>query len=154
MTFRNPAEILSRLELAAASSALLVGAPPEIEAMVAAVAKAAGDSPDVRTVPAGAIRSVKDRFDFILLWQEDRVGSHAVLDAARKRLLPGGRLWVATARTKVQGPRTPAAHRLNLEDLTRAFAKDGLACDRQVRLSAWHTAYRFVGSDSDAPRGR
>ncbi len=58
---------------------------------------------------------------------------------------------------KVQGPRTPAAHRLNLDDLIKAFAKDGLTCDREVRLSAWHTAYRFtrfVGPDSEGSGGR
>jgi hypothetical protein len=138
--FRGAAEILGRLEVSSASRALLVGAPPELETIVAA--SGAGTAEAVATE---AIRSVKGRFDFILLWQEDRVGSRAVLEAARKRLLPGGRLWVATAMTKVQGPRTPAAHRLNLDDLTKAFAKDGLSCDREVRLSAWHTAYRFTG---------
>ena len=149
--FRGSAEILGRLELSTASRALLVGAPPELEAMVAG-----GDLP-AEAVATKALRTVNDRFDFILLWQEDRVGSQAVLDAARKRLLPGGRLWVATAMKKVQGPRTPSAHRLNRDDLTKAFAKDGLSCDREVRLSAWHTAYRFtrfVGPDSEGPGGR
>jgi hypothetical protein len=151
--FRNPSEILGRLELSAATHALLVGAPPELEAMVQG--DGSGEAAErTQSVPAGAIRSVKDHFDFILLWQEDRVGSHAVLDAARKRLLPGGRLWVATAMKKVQGPRVPAAHRLGLEDLRKAFAKDGLSCDREVRLSAWHTAYRFVGPGSEPERGR
>ena len=60
--FRNAAEILGRLELSAASHALLVGAPPELEAMVR---EHAVDG-EVQTVAAGAIRSVKDRFDFIL----------------------------------------------------------------------------------------
>jgi hypothetical protein len=152
--FRNAAEILGRLEIAGAERALLIGAPPELEAMVRdGVANAL-------VVTADAIRPVKDQFDFILLWQEDRVGSHAALDAARKRLAPGGRLWVATAMKKVQGPRTPGAHRLDLEDLTKAFAKDGLSCDREIRLSAWHTAYRFtrftrvVGPESAQPAGR
>jgi hypothetical protein len=157
--FRNTSEILGRLELSAATHALLVGAPPELEAMLIDRGDGAG-GPAERTqaVAAGAIRTVKDHFDFILLWQEDRVGSHAVLDAARKRLLPGGRLWVAIAMKKVQGPRVPATHRLSLEDLKKAFAKDGLSCDREVRLSAWHTAYRFVnpdsGSGSEPSRGR
>jgi hypothetical protein len=149
--FRNAAEILGRLELSAATRILLVGVPPEIESMTAT---GVSDAEAVVAVPAGALRSVKDRFDFILLWQEDRVGSHAVLDAAPKRLLPGGRLWVATALKKVQGPRTPAAHRLGLADVAKAFAKDGLTCDREVRLSAWHAAYRFVGPDDAGPRGR
>jgi hypothetical protein len=145
--FRNAAEILGRLELSAASRALLVGAPAELEAMVRE--HAADGSSELETVAAGAIRSVKDRFDFILLWQEDRVGSHAALEGARKRLAPGGRLWVATAMKKVQGPRVPAAHRLELRDLTKAFAKTGLTCDREARLSAWHTAYRFVAPDAE-----
>jgi hypothetical protein len=142
--FRNAAEILGRLELSAATHALLVGAPPELLAMV----EESGAGGGTTAVPADSIRSVKDRFDFILLWQEDRVGSHAALEGARKRLTPGGRLWVATAMKKVQGPRVPAAHRLELRDLTKAFAKDGLSCDREVRLSAWHTAYRFVAPES------
>jgi len=162
--FRNPSEIRGRLELSAATHALLVGAPPELEAMLILQGEDAGSTGFVaepmQAVATDALRSVKDHFDFILLWREDRVGSHAVLEAARKRLLPGGRLWVATAMKKVQGPRVPGAHRLNLEDLKKAFAKDGLSYDREVRLSAWHTAYRFVlpdstsGSGSEAPRGR
>jgi hypothetical protein len=138
--FRNAAEILGRLELSAATRALLVGAPTELVAMV----QDSGARVETTVVPADSMRSVKDRFDFVLLWQEDRVGSHAALEGARKRLEPGGRLWVATAMKKVQGPRVPAAHRLELSDLTKAFAKDGLSCDREVRLSAWHTAYRFT----------
>ena len=139
--FRSPAEIVDRLELPSATRALLVSAPPELSAIVA------GDSAPpvpIEATAAEAIRSVKDRFDFILLWQEDRVGSRANLAAAVKRLSPGGRLWIVTALRKVQGPRTPAVHRLGLEDLQKAFAKDGLVCDREVRVSAWHTAYRFV----------
>jgi len=142
--FRNASEIVGRLGLSAASRAILIGAPAELEAMLRENAPDA----ELHAVPAGAIRSVKEQFDFILLWQEDRVGSHAALEGARKRLAPGGRLWVATAMKKVQGPRVPAAHRLELRDLTKAFAKAGLACDREARLSAWHTAYRFVAPDS------
>ncbi len=145
--FRNASEIVGRLELSAASRALLVGAPAELEAMMRELA--VDGRGELQAVAAGAIRSVKDRFDFILLWQEDRVGSHAALEGALKRLAPGGRLWVATAMKKVQGPRVPAAHRLELRDLTKAFAKAGLSCDREARLSAWHTAYRFVAPDSE-----
>ena len=147
--FRNAAEILQRLELSAATRALFVGAPAELDAILTGEVETAGIESE--SVAADAIRPVKGLFDFILLWREDRVGSHAVLEAARKRLLPEGRLWVAIAMKKVQGPRTPGAHRLNREDLTRAFAtdeKDGLVSDREVRLSAWHTAYRFVRSGS------
>jgi hypothetical protein len=149
--FRSPAEILGRLELPSATRALLVAAPPELDAIVAGEG---APSIPIQSAAAGAIRSVKETFDFILLWQEDRVGSRANLAAALKRLLPGGRLWVVTAMKKVQGPRTPAVHRLGLEDLRKAFAKDGMVCDREVRLSAWHTAYRFVRSDPSGSRER
>lgn len=141
--FRNAAEIAGRLELSAAARALLIGVPAELEALL----REHAPDGELHAVPAGAIRSVKDQFDLILLWQEDRVGSHAALEGARKRLAPGGRLWVATAMKKVQGPRVAAAHRLELRDLTKAFAKTGLTCDREARLSAWHTAYRFVAPD-------
>ena len=88
------------------------------------------------------LRSIKDEHDFILLWQESRVGSRAVLDVAFKRLAPGGRLWVVTALRKVVGPKTPAIHRIELADLKKAFAKGGLVHDREARLSAWHVALR------------
>jgi hypothetical protein len=149
--FRSPAEIVGKLELSSATNALVVGAPPELDAIVAA--GGAGAVP-IRSAAAGTIRAVKDTFDFILLWQEDRVGSRAALDGALKRLIPGGRLWVVTAKKKVQGPRTPAAHRLEREDLVKAFAKDGMVCDREARLSAWHTAYGFVRPDPQSLRGR
>jgi hypothetical protein len=142
--FRNAGEIVGRLELPAASRALLIGVPTELEAMLRDLAPEV----EIEAIAAGAIRSVKDPFDFILLWQEDRVGSHAALEGARKRLASGGRLWVATAMKKVQGPRVAAAHRLELRDVTKAFAKTGLTCDREARLSAWHTAYRFVAPES------
>ena len=147
---RIVAEILGRLELSAATHALFVGVPPELLAMV----QESGARAETTSVAADSIRSVKDRFDFILLWQEDRVGSQAALEGARKRLSPGGRLWVATAMKKVQGPRVAAAHRLDLRDLTKAFAKEGLSCDREVRLSAWHTAYGFVAPGSPESSGR
>jgi len=149
--FRSPAEIVAKLELASAANALFVGAPPELDAIVAA---GGGGAVAIRVAATGAIRAVKDTFDFILLWQEDRVGSRAALADALKKLLPGGRIWVVTARKKVQGPRTPAAHRLELEDLAKAFAKDGMACDREARLSAWHTAYGFLRPAPQPTRGR
>jgi hypothetical protein len=149
--FRSSAEILGKLELSSATSALFVGAPPELDAIVA---RALDLAVPIQSVAEGMARSVKDRFDFILLWQESRIGSRAALEEALKRLLPGGRIWVVTARRKVQGPRTPAAHRLELEDLVKAFAKGGMVCDREARVSAWHTAYGFVRPDPSAPRGR
>jgi hypothetical protein len=138
---RGRAEILARLEVASAGSLLLVDAPPQFVEILTS-----GLSPDQSLTPieARAIRSVKDPFDWILLWQESRIGSHSVLDTAVKRLAPDGRLWVVTALRKVQGPRTPAAHRLEPGDLAKAFEKGGLAGDREARLSAWHVAHRFT----------
>ena len=51
---------------------------------------------------------------------------------------------MVTALKKVRGPLTPAIHRLELSDLVKAFEKEGLTHDREVRVSAWHVAYRFV----------
>ena len=144
LPLRGAAEIAGRLELAGAESVLLVEAPPELEAVIAG-ALAEGQS--LRTVVGRAIRSVKDAFPLVLVWQESRIGSQAVLEAAVKRLAPGGRLWVATALRKVSGPKTPAVHRLGLADLEKAFGKSGLSRDREARLSAWHVAYRFGPKD-------
>ena len=140
-TFRSPAEIVGRLELPAAAQVLVIDAPEELEAMLAASA-VPGQS--IQTATQRTIRSAREAYDLILLWQESRIGSRAALEGAVKRLAPEGRLWIVTAMKKVMGPRTPAAHRLELEDLRKAFAKDAMVCDREARLSAWHTAYRFV----------
>lgn len=141
---RGVAEIADRLELAGAGSILLVEAPPELEAVIAGTL---GERQSLRTVEGRAIRTVKDLFDLVLVWQESRVGSEAVLEAAVKRLAPGGSLWVATALRKVSGPKTPAVHRLALADLEKAFGGRGLSRDREARLSAWHVAYRFGRRD-------
>jgi hypothetical protein len=143
---RGPAEIASKLEIADASRLLLVDAPPEFERLLEAAA--ASPEKSVRTAEARAIRSVKDAFDWILLWQESRVGSRALFEHAVKRLDPKGRLWVVTAMKKVQGPKTPAGERLEADDLRKGFAKEGLSCDREARLSAWHVAYRFTRGDA------
>ncbi len=138
--FRGAAEIAGRLELSAATSALLVDAPPELETMLTA---AAAPGQTIGSTESRYFRSVKGAHDFILLWQESRVGSRAVFDVALKRLEEGGRLWVVTALRKVSGPRTPAIHRIELSDLKKAFEKAGLVNDREARLSAWHVAYGF-----------
>ena len=139
--FRNAAEIAGRLELAEASQMLLVDAPEQLAAIVA---RAATPAQSIESAESRTIRSAREIYDLILLWQESRVGSREIQAAALKRLSPDGRLWVVTAMRKVQGPRTPAVHRLELEDLKKAFTKDSLVCDREARLSAWHIAYRFV----------
>jgi hypothetical protein len=138
--FRSPAEILTRLEIAPAKRLLLVECPPEL---VELVRGGAGEDAEIREVAGEAIRSVKEPYDFIFVFQESRVGSRAVLDGAVKRLEPGGRIWVATAMRKVQGPRTAAAHRLDASDLEKAFERTGLRRDREARISAWHLAYGF-----------
>ena len=66
-----------------------------------------------------------------------------MLASAVRRLRPEGSLWIVTAMRKVQGPRTPAAHRLDRSDLEKAFVASGLALDREARFSAWHVGYRF-----------
>ena len=111
------------------------------------VTAAAAPGQSIRSSEARYVRSIKEAFDFILLWQESRVGSRAIFDAALKKLAPGGRLWVVTALRKVSGPRTPAIHRIELADLKKAFEKEGLSNDREARLSAWHVAYRFAKPD-------
>lgn len=137
---RGRAEILDRLEVAAARDLLLVEAPPPLRDILAG---GLASDQSLTAIEARAVRSVKDSFDWILVWQESRIGSRAVFDGALKRLAPDGRLWVVTALRKVQGPRTPAAHRLEPADLAKAFEKERLASDRETRLSAWHVAHRF-----------
>ena len=138
---RGRAEIVDRLEVARATALLVVDAPAAVGALLAEDLR---PSQSLTSVEARAIRSVKGSFDWILVWQESRIGSHAVLDASVKRLEPDGRLWVVTALRKVQGPRTPAAHRLETADVAKAFEKAGLSSDREARLSAWHVAHRFT----------
>ena len=138
---RGRAEIMERLEIASAKRLLIADAPTQFETLLAA-----GLAPEqsLTSIEARALRSVKDSFDWMLLWQESRVGSRAVLDTSLKRLEPAGRLWVVTVLRKVQGPRTPGAHRLEPGDVVRAFEKSGLVGDREARLSAWHVAHRFT----------
>ncbi len=147
---RGAAEIVGRLELAAAARVLAIALPSELEATLTAAASA---DQSIRFAGTRGIGSARQTYDLILLWQEGRVGSRAVFEAALKRLEPGGRLWVVTAMRKVSGPRTPAAHRLERGDLEKAFGKAGLVCDRQARLSAWHVAYRFVAKGEEGTEG-
>jgi hypothetical protein len=148
---RSREEIASRLELGRSGSVLLVDCPRELGDLVEA---AAGPAREIRTVEAATLRSVKGSFDLVLLWWESRVGARAVLEAAAKRLAPGGRLWAVTALRKVTGPRTPALHRLDRSDLEKALGRRGLTCDREARLSAWHAAYGFVEGGSGEAAGR
>jgi len=107
----------------------------------------------VSTVGSRALRSVKEKFNAIVAWQESRVGSRALLDLLARRLDPSGQVWVVTAMKKVRGPETPSIHRLELADLVKAFAPHGLRQDRETRLSAWHVAYRFIRrTDRTSPR--
>jgi hypothetical protein len=143
MQLKNPGELVTRMELAEADRVLLIDAPEE----VAALLEAGRPEPKATLHSTGnALRAVKDTFDAVLVWREHRAGSRSVLDGAAKRVGPGGTLWVVTALKKVRGSSTPAVHRLELSDLVKAFAKDGLAHDREVRVSAWHVAYRFASA--------
>jgi hypothetical protein len=146
---RGRAEIRDRLEIREARRLLLVEGPP---VFVEILTEGLDPERTLTTVEARALRSVKESFDWILLWQENRVGSRAVFDGARKRLEPDGRLWVVTALKKVQGPKTPAAHRLEPGDLVKAFEKEGLVGDREVRISAWHVAHRFIRASAKPTR--
>jgi hypothetical protein len=96
--FRGTAEIVGRLDLPAASSVLLVETPAELESMLIG---AAAPGAFVRSSEAKHVRSIKETFDLMVLWQESRVGSRALFEAAVKRLAPEGRLWVVTAMRKV-----------------------------------------------------
>jgi hypothetical protein len=125
----------------------LIDAPESLERLLAA--ERPPERP-LRSVPARALRGVKDKFDAIVVWREDRVGSEALLSEAAKRLLPSGTIWAVTAMRKVMGPRTPAAHRLERRDLEKAFSKVGLALDAEARFSAWHVGYRFRRSAPNA----
>jgi 16S rRNA G1207 methylase RsmC len=138
---RNPGDLAGRLDLARPERLLLVDAPEDLRALAAA-ARTGRPEPDA--VEAEAIRAVKETYDGILVWREERPGSEALMTRAAKRLAEGGALWVVVAQRKVTGPRTPAIHRLSREDLSKTFDKLGLAADREVRVTAWHVAHRFV----------
>lgn len=133
-------DLLNRLALSEAETLLLVDAPPSLRELLDS--ERPKDRP-ARAIAGKAIRSVKETFDAILVWREDREGSRSLLDQLVKRLSPGGILWVVTAKRKVMGPKTPAARRIELPDLVKAFSKQGLAQDREAKVSAWNVAYRF-----------
>ena len=141
MNLKNPGELVARMELETAERLLLVDPPEELRRLFESAR--AGPRETV-TADGDAIRAVKAAFDAVLVWRESRAGSRAVFDGAVKRLEPGGALWIVTVLKKVRGPVTPAVHRLELSDLVKAFSKEGLAHDREIRVSAWHVAYRFV----------
>ena len=138
---KNPAEVAARLDLASGERLLLVDPPAAIEAL----ARAARREGDTDVAEGRKIRAVKQSYDAILIWREDRVGSRAIFDTVLKRLEPGGVLRAVVALKKVQGVATPAAHRLELSDLVKAFSPAGLRLDGEARVSPWHVAYRFVG---------
>lgn len=129
------------MELDRPERLLLIDAPEP----VASLLRRARQEPLLtREIAGDGIRPIKETFDAIFVWREDRAGSRAVFDGAVKRLEPAGVVWAVTAMRKVRGPTTPAVHRLELSDLVKGLGKAGLAHDREVRVSAWHVAYRFV----------
>ena len=143
IALRNPAELAARLDLVSPERLLLVNVPPSLAALVSL---ARSGRPPAISSEADAIRAVKETFETILVWREERPGSQALLTHAVKRLAANGALWVVVALRKVTGPKTPAAHRLALADLEKDFDKAGLARDREVRVTPWHVAYRFARS--------
>ena len=110
---------------------------------------------ETRVIEGKAIRSVKDRYDAVLLWREGRVGSESLLEAIAKRIEPGGVAWIVIPLRKTMGLSTPAAHRLTFPDLVRAFPTDAWNPDREARVSAWHVGHRFSrrAGRSDPRRG-
>lgn len=144
IALKSPSELPGRLGLAGAASLLMIGAPESLERLLSS--ERARSAP-ARSVPERALRTVKERFAAVLLWREDRVGSHAAVEAALERLETGGVFWVVVAMRKVTGPSTPAVHRLDLSDLRKMLGDAGLVNDRELRISAWHVAYRFRKQD-------
>ncbi|MEP6768067.1 MAG: hypothetical protein ABJC61_05320 [Acidobacteriota bacterium] len=140
LPLKSPAELASRLELAAADRLLLVDVPGAL--LEVAMKERAGK--ETRVVEGRALRTVKDPWEGVLLWREDRVGSQAILEAIARRVSPGGFAWIIVALRKVTGVATPGAHRLGIEDLVRSFRPGEWVRDREARVSAWHVAYRFL----------
>ena len=138
---KNPSELAARLGLATPDRVLLIDAPADLATLVR---DARGDSRPPSEASEETLRSVKERFDTVLVWREDRAGSRAILDAAVRRVEPDGALWVVTAMKKVRGPTTPAVHRIERSDLVKGLGKDGFVNDQEVRVSAWNVGYRFV----------
>jgi hypothetical protein len=147
LPLKNPADLVARLELIEPERVLLVDPPPELARLVES---ARPEPARTRLATGDALRMVKESFDAILVWREDRGGSRSLFERALKRLDGGGALWVVTALRKVRGPTTPAVHRLELSDLVTGLGKGGLVHDREVRVSAWHVAYRFVRGKAGA----
>ena len=145
---RNPAELATRLELQSPERLLLVDLP---DALVSLTASAREGRPPAETAKGDRIRSVKQTFDGILIWREERAGSQALLEHAMKRLEAGGSLWVIIALHKITGLKTPASHRLDRDDLVKAFAPQGLVPGRVVRVTPWHVAYRLEPSRRPGP---
>ncbi len=140
LPLKSPAELTSRLELAAGDRLLLVDVPDTL----LSVALAARAGKETRVVEGRAMRTVKDLWDGVLLWREDRVGSQSVLEGISRRVAAGGFAWIVVALRKVTGVSTPGAHRLGVDDLVRSLPPGDWVRDREVRVSAWHVAYRFV----------
>jgi hypothetical protein len=138
---KNPGELPARLDLGGAGRLLLVDVP---DALAELLVTSRPDGSETVRVEAEALSGVKETFDAVLLWREDRVGSRSVLDSAARRLEPAAVLWTVIAKRKVRGPKTPAAHRLELSDLIKGLEKHGMSHDKEVRMTSWHVAYRFV----------
>jgi hypothetical protein len=140
IALKNPSALPARLDVERPARLLLVDAPA---ALADLLLQSRSKESETRLAQERTLSTVKDNFDAILLWREDRVGSRSLLESVVRRLEPGGVLWVVTALRKVIGPKTPAIHRLELSDLAKGLERHGLAHDREVRITSWHVAYRF-----------
>jgi hypothetical protein len=143
LPLKNASELASRLEIGRGERLLLIDPPDSLRNLALREREGKGET---RTVEARAIRTVKESYDAIPLWREERVGSQSLLEAIGKRTEAGGVVWAVVPLKKIMGLSTPAAHRLSLEDLVRAFPAGDWTRDREARVSAWHVAHRFVRS--------
>ncbi|HLN58562.1 MAG TPA: hypothetical protein VK416_08360, partial [Thermoanaerobaculia bacterium] len=87
IALKNPSALAARLELERAKRLLLVDAPASLADLLL---KARSKESETRLVEARALSTVKEAFDAVLLWREDRVGSRSVLEGVIRRLQPGG----------------------------------------------------------------
>src|ERR1700693_1869593 len=115
---KNPSELPARLGLERPERVLLVDAPSALADLLRASRPKKSETLQVEAL---ALATVKEPFDAILLWREDRVGSRSVMEQTGKRVAPGGR-----SRT------------------TRGRAPPARAKDPEARTPAWPGPYRFT----------
>src|SRR6476619_391070 len=87
ITLKNPSELTGRLGLDRPGRVLLVDAP---ESLADLLTSSRPEGSETRPVKSRALATVKEPFETVLLWREDRVGSRSVMEQVVKRLSPGG----------------------------------------------------------------